>query len=306
MSTDHELIIEDIDTDLTKCLFSKEFELFIDPGERKSILAFLDEVQCSEIIDVETKKKVFLQYKKNSDDENLKCEFVRCNSRLLYNAIMNITQNTLSFQHLKNARNSVVIEDFYCLIYYGKLFLPLYVDFYDEYDSTQMYKHLHDVVKMMIGKFYNAIDLYLHHSLRTSYIYRDKVIYLNNNDLFDWKNVYVEVWCVDHKHRTPNRIRDRYPPILYPICIDMPLIKSQETIQLPVDKRITGATLTNEIAAICLWCKEPRGIGFHKVINNLFLKKLDTSIPPAPIVRNFPVFINDFDRNLRGWPTNFP
>jgi hypothetical protein len=266
---------------------------------RERILDFFNEVLCAKPTDVEVKKQIFVQYKKNSENEDLKNQWIRCNSRFLFNTIMAVTRNTLSFEYLKYKRQNIVLEDFEFLIFQGQAYLLWYSEFYEEYSDIQMYEYLRDVIKKMIGHLYNSIEIYFHHNLKASYTYQDSAIYWKNEDSFDWENVYIEAWCIDLKQRLSSPTLYGHPAAPYPVCIDISRMGSQETLQLPIDRKVTGDILTNELAAICLWCKKPKGIGFYKVLNNFFLKERDAS-------KNIPVFIKDFDRHIGGSPSPFP
>lgn len=296
----YDAILEDIDTDLRKCLFSKKLKFLMKFAGREIILDFFNEVSHINPVDVETKKKIFSRFRRDSDNKGLKEQWVRCNSRFLFNVIMSITQNTLSFEHLKRKRGRIILEDYEYLIFQGKGHILCYQDFHDEYDDAKMYRHLHDAVKRTIGSFYNANGIYFLHNIKATYECKDQAIYLKNDGAFDWRNVYIEAWCIDLKRRLAMPDPLGRPPAPYPICIDIPLIRSQETIKLPIDKKVTGNKLTNELQAICLWCKKPRGgIGYHKVLNNLFMQEKDDG-------NNIPVLIKDFDRHIDGFPSPFP
>jgi hypothetical protein len=212
---------------------------------------------------------------------------------------MKVTKKTLSFEYLKFKREGIVLDDFEYIIFQGKGYLLRYSEYHDEYDDDQMYEYLCDAVKRMIGSLYNAMDIYFDHNLQALYTYQEPTICLKNVDTFNWEDVYIEVWCRDLKRRQSTPILYGHPEPPYHTCINIPLIRAQETIQLPIDRKVTGEILTNELAAICLWCKRPGGIGFHKVLNNLFLKERDAD-------KNIPIFVKDFDRHIGGSPAPFP
>ena len=307
MMTKQELILEELEPALKKCLLSKKFEGFNGP-ERRCILTFLDQVRQAETPDLETRRKSFSLCRMNPGDESMEREMVNSHSRLLFEAIMDVTRNALSFDYLKRKRKGIVLEDFHALILHGKYSITLYAKFYDEYDEARLYGYLCDVVKMMIGRFYNALGINYRHNLKASYLYDGAVISLKNNYLFAWKDVYVEVWCVDVERRPSEGIGHAVPPIVYPVCMNIPMIRPRESRQIVVAEKITGDVRTNQVSAICLWCRKQGRIGFHKALNNLFMKvpesgdPSDTNDPP----RGYPVLIADFDRHLEGWPTIFP
>lgn len=295
--SDYESNLEEIDAGLKKSLFSREFQFCLDYDDRERVIGFFNEVLHLEPLNAESKREIFFRLQENPDDEAAQNSWITCNSRMLFNVIMNITREIPSFRYLRQYRN-YIIEDFDCLIIYGREYLPYYVRFFSDYDDIQMYTYLHDVVKMYIGRFYNAMGLYFNHTLRASYRHQERNFFLTNKDTFDWKNVYIEVWCVDPVKR---RSAGHYlgPPVLYPVCIEIPSIEPLKTEQLPLQKTVTGDILTNELSGICLWSETPQGIGFHRVLNNSFFQKQDDN-------GNIPVFIEDFDRHLYGWPTSFP